>query len=824
MVASGSMKRADATQSADRGPAISPSAPAQLARVRAGVRFSSSTLKAELVDHATTAGSKQPVELTAGASAAIARSDSNAADGPVTAARGTVDVDLGPTRVVSNAGTGRASGGGQPSLNFTTQARHIARRQIGGGPTMAIDAELVADVPASPSGSGGGQPATLETDVNATAAVRMDAGGELPTSGGPMSSDMVAEPAAASSAPTIGAASISRAEVVEAVPGEPVAGGGTGSPMRAATGTTFFTSVTADVVSIAGAPESGGAPSGVPLSAQGVEQGRLSAGLPGPATAQPIGALAGPFAIDSPIVAEASTASIGRRNVSDAAADGPIIGGENQLGAPLRRAGRAGLPSGILAQVDVPPAGPASPVADADAEVLVGGMSAMGMDRQISGGLPVDMAAPEGPGGLGSQLAPDAGTIRRRAVEDSQEIHFRNARFVRSKTGGPLAINLTAALGTDAFSGRKNRDEGDGGGGPGQPPPKTEEAIELGLHFLAGQQHPDGSWSLNKFTPGTPIPEGEQSVLHTDTAATGLTLMVFLGAGYDHKSDKYRDLILAGIEYLLRNQKASGDLYDGRDPESDRSVWLYSHGIATIALCEAYGMTLDPELREPAQKAIDFIVQAQHEDRGGWRYSPNDESDTSVTDWLMMALKSGQLANLDVPDETFTKIEHWLDRAQESKTERHLYAYNPYAPDTEEQRHGRKPNKTMSSVGLLMRLYLGWHRDNPNMLRGADYLLDNLPSNGSLRKPERDTYYWYYATQVMRHMGGEYWERWNERLHPLLIDSQTQDGPLAGSWNPRYPVPDRWAPQAGRIYVTTLNLLSLEVYYRLLPIYDKTLK
>jgi hypothetical protein len=110
------------------------------------------------------------------------------------------------------------------------------------------------------------------------------------------------------------------------------------------------------------------------------------------------------------------------------------------------------------------------------------------------------------------------------------------------------------------------------------------------------------------------------------------------------------------------------------------------------------------------------------------------------------------------------------------------------------------------------------------MLQGADYLAENPPAIGTSRNPQRDTYYWYYATQVMYHMGGDHWQAWNGRLHPLLVESQVRSGAMAGSWNPREPVPDRWGPHAGRLYVTTMNLLSLEVYYRHLPLYQDTLR
>jgi len=108
------------------------------------------------------------------------------------------------------------------------------------------------------------------------------------------------------------------------------------------------------------------------------------------------------------------------------------------------------------------------------------------------------------------------------------------------------------------------------------------------------------------------------------------------------------------------------------------------------------------------------------------------------------------------------------------------------------------------------------------MIQGAEYLRQNLPSLGTARDPQRDTYYWYYSTQVMFHMDGKYWEDWKGSLQPLLRESQVRSGVYAGSWHPQLPIPDRWAPHAGRLYVTTMNLLSLEVEYRHLPLYEDT--
>ena len=342
------------------------------------------------------------------------------------------------------------------------------------------------------------------------------------------------------------------------------------------------------------------------------------------------------------------------------------------------------------------------------------------------------------------------------------------------------------------------------------------------MAYLSKNQLKDGNWSLQKTTSGRPENPRESPALRSDAAATGLSLLCYLGAGYHHKEDRYAEVIRGGLEFLIENQTAEGSLYIPHDRLSNQSGWMYSHAIATIALCEAYGMTQDPALREPAQRAVNFIVESQHPERGGWRYRPRFGSDTSVSGWMMMALKSGRLAKLKVPDETFDAIDDWLNMAQISPQRAHLYRYNPYAPVNDKQSHAREVSKTMTAVGLLMRLYSGWSRDRVEMKRGADYLLKSRPALGTPTRRKRDTYYWYYATQVMFHMGGDYWKQWNDKLHPLLVGTQVAEGPMAGSWHPLRPIADRWGPHAGRLYVTSMNLLSLEVYYRHLPIYEDT--
>jgi hypothetical protein len=343
--------------------------------------------------------------------------------------------------------------------------------------------------------------------------------------------------------------------------------------------------------------------------------------------------------------------------------------------------------------------------------------------------------------------------------------------------------------------------------------PKTQESIERGLEFLAKHQRSDGSWKLEDF--------GQKTVIRSDTAATALSLLSFQGAGYSHVQFKYQKECRKAIDFLVSGQKLNGDLYRSMDEASDRNGWIYSHAIATLALCEAYGMTRDENLRASAQQAVDFLVDSQDRQEGGWRYAPRIGSDTSVTGWGMMALKSAELSGLYVPGQTFQGIEKWLDHSQASAREKFLYRYN-WLANQPETKHGTLPTPVMTSVGLLMRLYMGWKRDNPAMAQGADWLLRKLPADETSQTSVRDTYYWYYATQVLFHMGGQRWKSWYESLYPMLIESQVTQGPYAGSWEPMGPVPDAWGEYAGRLYVTTMNLLSLEVTYRHLPIYEAT--
>ncbi|MEM9368210.1 MAG: hypothetical protein AAGD07_19615, partial [Planctomycetota bacterium] len=225
---------------------------------------------------------------------------------------------------------------------------------------------------------------------------------------------------------------------------------------------------------------------------------------------------------------------------------------------------------------------------------------------------------------------------------------------------------------------------------------------------------------------------------------------------------------------------------------------MYSHGLASIVLCEAYAMTEDPALAGPAQAAVNFIVATQCND-GGWRYRPRaaDGGDTSVVGWQVMALKSGYMGHLIVPPQTIQGSLRFLDKVQSKGGA--WYGYS--GPQT-------RMNASCTAIGLLCRMYTGWDKNHPALLAGVD----GLASRGVLKD---DIYYNYYAAQVLRHVGGPKWEQFNATLRDWLVQTQAQSGGAKGSWFFKSSHMD----SAGRLAITSFATMILEVYYRHMPLY-----
>ncbi|MGC8639653.1 MAG: prenyltransferase/squalene oxidase repeat-containing protein [Isosphaeraceae bacterium] len=329
----------------------------------------------------------------------------------------------------------------------------------------------------------------------------------------------------------------------------------------------------------------------------------------------------------------------------------------------------------------------------------------------------------------------------------------------------------------------------------------SEKAVEDGLLWIIRHQRADGGWLLNFQDQCQANPCPRHRVIESPTAATGLALLPLLAAGYIHNVKcRHQDSVRRGVQWLVQHQQPNGDLFVG----GPGITYMYSHAIAAMALCEAYGISHDPRLKEPARRAVNFIVEAQNTEGGGWRYSPGQAGDTSVFGWQMFALRSAHLAGLSIPRSTLRGCADYLNLAA-TDSKKILYAYQP----------GRAVSPVMTAEALVSRQLLGWPRNHPSLVKGAGRIAAHLEKDN-----DRNIYYWYYATQLLHNMKNKDWERWNPRVREFLIKTQVKDDTCAsGSWDPFQPAADRWGGTAGRLFQTSLSILTLEVYYRYLPLY-----
>jgi len=328
---------------------------------------------------------------------------------------------------------------------------------------------------------------------------------------------------------------------------------------------------------------------------------------------------------------------------------------------------------------------------------------------------------------------------------------------------------------------------------------ESEAAVAAALKWLAEHQMKDGGWHFDHRAGACKgrCPNGGD--LDARNAATAMALLPFLGAGQSHVEGKYIDVVRRGFEFLIKRGKKSGDSTLSFLEHGGR---MYSHGLATLALCEAFGMTRDMTLRISAQQAVNYIEFAQDPVGGGWRYQPRQAGDTSVTGWQFMALATARDAGLEVKPEIFKGAVKFLDSV--AAEDGAFYGYT--VP-------GRGAATT--SIGLLCRMHAGWDHDRKPLEAGVNWLAENGPS---AHKERAMMYYNFYATRVLWQHGGDRWDAWNKRLRDYLIANQAKDGHAAGSWHFRG---DHGANRGGRLYNTSMATLTLEVYYRNKPIYER---
>jgi hypothetical protein len=300
--------------------------------------------------------------------------------------------------------------------------------------------------------------------------------------------------------------------------------------------------------------------------------------------------------------------------------------------------------------------------------------------------------------------------------------------------------------------------------------PEAERAIDQGLVFLSRQQNPDGSWG-KRYTEAT----------------TALALMAFMLKGNFPGKGAYGDALDKGLALLIRRAQEGGG-YMG--------VNMYEHGLGTLALSEAWGMSERKEVRDTLKRAVDVILRAQSAG-GGWRYQPRpQDADISVTVMQIVALASAKEAGIHVPSETIEKALHYVQGLQ-VRSEGGFGYTGP-----------QQPGFARSAAGVMALLMCG-ERDSRAVLMGLEYLR-RLPE----RKFEDEKFYLYghyYAIQAMYQAGESYYQEWYPHIRDALLARQKPDG----SWSVS------GGEEGDPAYATSMSILILGVPYRFLPIYQR---
>ncbi|MHC5039490.1 MAG: hypothetical protein ACYTHM_19480 [Planctomycetota bacterium] len=336
-------------------------------------------------------------------------------------------------------------------------------------------------------------------------------------------------------------------------------------------------------------------------------------------------------------------------------------------------------------------------------------------------------------------------------------------------------------------------------------------AVTSALIWLKQHQNADGMWSCRKFTMNCKRGSctGAGSSDDYDMGVTGLAMLAFLGAGNTHKHGRFKTTVKNGLKAMKERQTPDGCF----GPKTGDGHWIYNHAIASMAMAEAYGMgRKSPLLQNAAQRGIDFLVGCQNPYLG-WRYgSQTGESDSSVTGWAVLALKSAMISELHVPKESMQGALHWFDKVTDEAYHKTGYTSKGDTGARLKEAIGKfQSTEAMTAVAVISRIFIQGKKAGPRPeILGGGNLLKQNPPKWDVRGGTIDMYYWYYGTLAMFQLGGSYWKAWEEPLKNAILPTQMRTGCENGSWDPV----GAWGTAGGRVYSTAINCLSLEIYYR----------
>lgn len=363
----------------------------------------------------------------------------------------------------------------------------------------------------------------------------------------------------------------------------------------------------------------------------------------------------------------------------------------------------------------------------------------------------------------------------------------------------------------------------------------TESAVLAALKWLERHQHPDGHWSSNGFLrpDGCEKEEGDGFDGY-DVGCTALAMLAYLGFGHTHESGEFPEFVVVmrkAMDWMLAQQIKDADpklngLFGLPLEETDE--WIYNHAIATMAMAELLLLSHDKiKLSKPVENATKWCLRAQNPGYG-WKYGYQaGHNDTSVTGWMVLALKTAKVCaqsryikkvrKKDF-DPAFEGALKWFASCTSPRNGVCGYE-NSGDPGSQLQKHYPEPYpyskdlSCMTAVGVLCRIFAGEKTNTDAIKQGTSVLMDQIPRwrpQEGKRKSKINLYYWYYATYAMFQIGGSKWREWNEAMIEALVRNQRVGGCEDGSWDPI----GEWGIAGGRVYNTAIGAMTLEVYYR----------
>ena len=350
---------------------------------------------------------------------------------------------------------------------------------------------------------------------------------------------------------------------------------------------------------------------------------------------------------------------------------------------------------------------------------------------------------------------------------------------------------------------------------------RSQAAVEDGLNWLARHQAYDGHWGADCVGGGQssrcePQHACDGAGQAYEAAQTGLALLAFQAGGhYYFNEQKYSETVNRGLHWLVDeqsqgwivgSQNLGASLLEGGSGRFQQH-FMYEHAIAAFALCEACAVAVaegrqpEPLYLDAATKAVRLLEKSQHAD-GGWRYTLDrgEQSDCSVSGWVMLALKTAQQAQIKVNQRVVGRMVAF-------------FKHHRLGARTIYKNARLQGTDAMVGVGMLVDQFIN-HRPHSSLVeQGALYLGNKvtLPWGVPGALSESDYYLWYNCTLAMFQADGPAWERWNNSVRDHIIERQLHGEDCErGSWPPD----DQWSERGGRVYSTALAVLTLEVYYR----------